>query len=196
LPGSYTHLLSIQFMSLPQSPLTVELALLGFVRHEPRHGYDINRRLTETPELRLIWRMKQSRLYALLARLEEEGLIQATLEPQDGRPPRKVYHMTPDGEIAFTDWLARPVQLPREMRLEFMLKLYFAEQEGQAAVARLIQDQQLVCDGWLAAQEEDDVVSTAFVRAVRGYRRSHIRAIRDWLAWLAIDLAVETQPVE
>ena len=50
------------------------LALLGFVRQQPSHGYDIYRQLMQSPELRLIWRVKQSRLYALLARLEEAGL--------------------------------------------------------------------------------------------------------------------------
>ena len=47
---------------LLQTPLSVELALLGFVRHEPHHGYEIYRRLSETPEFKLIWRVKQSRL--------------------------------------------------------------------------------------------------------------------------------------
>jgi DNA-binding PadR family transcriptional regulator len=172
---------------LLQSPLSVELALLGFVRCEPHHGYDIYRRLTETPELRLIWRVKQSRLYALLSRLEEEGLLRATLEPQDRRPSRKVYSLTPAGESAFRRWLAQPVQLPREMRLEFMLKLYFAGQEPEAT-ALLVRRQQEVCARWLATQESDDSTQP-YVRAVRRYRRGHIEAIGDWLAWLLAEMA-------
>lgn len=175
---------------LLQSPFSVELALLGFVRHQSCHGYEVYRRLSETPELRMIWRMKQSRLYALLSRLEEDGLLRATLESQDGRPPRKVYHLTTAGENAFDRWLVQPVQLPREMRLEFMLKLYFAQDEP-AAVARLIRGQQEVCARWLATQESDNEESATFIRAVRAYRRSHIRAIRDWLAWLAVDWILE-----
>lgn len=178
---------------LLQSPLSIELALLGLVRHEPAHGYEVHRRLVESEDLRLVWRMKQGRLYALLSRLEDEGYLRANLAPQDGRPPRKVYHLTDAGEIAFGRWLVEPVRLPREMRLEFMLKFYFANQEGPAVVAQLIRKQQGVCDHWLAAQEGNDEVSTTFVRAVRGYRLSHIGAIRDWLAWLAVDLVAFTQ---
>lgn len=180
---------------LLQTPLTVEYALLGFVRDEPLHGYEINRRLVETPELQLIWRVKQSRLYALLSRLEEEGLLDAMLEPQDGRPPRKVYHLTPAGVRAFDRWLTQPVQLPREMRLEFMLKLYFALHEGAAAAARLIEEQLKVCDRWLTTQTGGEATS-AYTRAVRRYRRGHIEAIREWLARLPAELVGEKEPVD
>ena len=172
---------------LHQTPLTIEHALLGFVRDEPLHGYEINRRLLETPELRLVWRVKQGRLYALLSRLEEEGLLDAILEPQDGRPPRKVYHLTSDGARAFDRWLTQPVQLPREMRLEFMLKLYFALLAGRETALQLINGQLKICERWLATQTGSDTPSD-YARAVRRYRRGHIEAIRDWLAQLPAEL--------
>ncbi|MBP9656205.1 MAG: PadR family transcriptional regulator [Candidatus Promineofilum sp.] len=172
---------------LLQSPLTIEYALLGFVRREPLHGYEIYHRLVETPELHLVWRVKQSRLYALLARLEEEGQLGATHEPQDGRPPRKVYHLTPTGEAAFGRWLVAPVRLPREMRLEFMLKLYFAGEEGAETVGKLIHAQQAVCEKWPGMWMDDEETAGPFGRAVKLYRRKHIEAIRDWLASLAAE---------
>jgi hypothetical protein len=123
--------------------------------------------------------------------LEDEGLIHATLEPQERRPSRKVFSLTPAGESAFTRWLTQPVRLPREMRLEFMLKLYFAGQEEPEVVALLIRRQQEVCARWLAAQADADA-SRPYVRAVRRYRRGHIEAIRDWLVWLS----AEWTPIE
>lgn len=180
---------------LLQTPLTVEHALLGLVRHEPLHGYEINRRLGAIPELQLVWRMKQSRLYALLSRLEDEGYLHAVLEMQDGRPPRKVYHLTSTGDSAFVRWLTQPVRLPREMRLEFMLKLYFALKEEPEAIPVLIGRQQEVCGRWLEAQGDADQ-SHPYIRVVRRYRRGHIEAIRDWLARLPADLGDETYPAE
>ena len=158
------------------------LALLGFVRRQPRHGYDIYRQLTQSPELRPVWRVKQSRLYALLARLEEMGLLSATAEPQDGRPPRKVFHLTEAGAAAFAEWLAQPVVQPREIRLEFMLKLYFALQEGGQTAARLVERQRAVCAGWLG--EKTTAAEAPFAQAVTAYRRAHVRAIGEWLAGL------------
>jgi len=177
------------------TPLATEIALLGFPRKQPLHGYEIYRRLNETPELRAVWRMKQSRLYALLARLEDDGLLQATQEPQDNRPPRKVFHLTPAGESAFNQWLIEPVRLPREMRLDFMLKLYFASKEAPEIAAMLIQRQQEACAQWLKTQADADATHP-YIRVVRRYRRGHIEAIRDWLAWLPAELVGEEQPVE
>lgn len=180
------HLLNNQIMSpLLQSSLTVEYALLGFVRRQPLHGYEIYRRLVETPDLHLIWRMKQSRLYALLVRLEEEGFLQAAYEPQDSRPPRKVYHLTPEGEAAFSRWLIEPVRLPREMRLEFMLKLYFAREEEADIVMKLVESQQEVCDDWLTMWANEETALSPFGRDVLRYRRKHIETIKDWLASLS-----------
>ena len=172
---------------LLRAPLSTAHALLGFVRHEPLHGYQIYRRLIDTPELKAVWRMKQSRLYALLSRMEEEGLLEAKLEIQATRPPRKVYHLTMAGAQAFDRWLIEPVTIPREMRLDFMLKLYFALHEGQATAACLIKRQQTVCEGWLATQEEDKSNATAYLLAVRRYRRDHIVTIQQWLASLIDD---------
>ena len=182
-------------MNIPlQTSLTTEIALLGFPRKQPLHGYEIYRRLNETPELRAVWRMKQSRLYALLARLEEEGLLQATHEPQDNRPPRKVFHLTPTGESAFSQWLIEPVRLPREMRLDFMLKLYFAMEEEPSIIIELLRRLQAVCDDWLAIQQMKDVTGSTYLAFVRRYRYGHIESIQNWLTMLANEFAGHQNP--
>jgi PadR family transcriptional regulator AphA len=168
----------------PDTVASGSLALLGFVRQQPRHGYDIHRQLSQSPELRSVWRVKQSRLYALLARLEEMGLLMSTAEPQDGRPPRKVFHLTAAGAVAFDEWLAQPVAQPREIRLEFMLKLYFALREGGETAARLVERQRAVCAGWLV--DKGEAADAPFARAVASYRRAHVRAIGEWLDGLQV----------
>lgn len=70
-------------------PASLDMALIGFVQDAPRHGYEIYQLLNGTPELRRIWRIKQSRLYAMLARLEDAGLLRSDVVMQEGRPPRK-----------------------------------------------------------------------------------------------------------
>ena len=168
----------------PEALATGSLALLGFVRQQPSHGYDIYRQLSQSPELRPVWRMKQSRLYALLARLEEAGLLRATAEAQDGRPPRKVFHLTAAGAAAFDAWLTEPVAQPRDIRLEFMLKLYFALQAGGETAARLVERQRAVCAGWLV--DKGEAADAPFARAVASYRQAHVRAIGEWLDGLQV----------
>src|SRR5262245_7706992 len=126
---------------MAQSSLTLEYALLGFLRQQPRHGYEIYQQLSDPNGLWLTWRMKQSQLYALLAKLEEEGFIEATLQLQESRPPRKVFQLTETGDAAFLAWVNSPVAHPRQMRLEFLVKLYFARREGDAVALHLVEQQ-------------------------------------------------------
>ena len=125
-------------MPMTKQPLTVELALLGFLRKEPKYGYEIYQHLTESRNLGLVWSIKQSLLYALLTRLEEEGYLRSNREDQQTRPARKMLHLTPVGEAAFTTWVSSPVPYGRDFRLEFLAKLYFARQDSQATAQTLI----------------------------------------------------------
>ena len=90
--------MSTQSLSNVQATLAPgALALLGFVRRQPRHGYDIYRQLSQAPELRAVWRVKQSRLYALLARREGAWPLLAPHQPPVRRPARKGIRATEAG---------------------------------------------------------------------------------------------------
>ncbi len=53
----------------------MEYILLGFVAQGPIHGYDLHKKIGEPQGIGLIWRIKQSQLYALLDKLEKDGLL-------------------------------------------------------------------------------------------------------------------------
>src|SRR5215207_5283006 len=113
-------------MRTPAAALTIEYALLGYVYERPVHGYEIYQQLSAATGLWQVWHLKQSQLYALLTKLEEAQYLAATLQPQDARPPRKIYHLTETGRNAYENWLTTPVTHGRQMRIEFLAKLYFA----------------------------------------------------------------------
>lgn len=138
-------------MPRAKGPLTLEYALLGFIQSEPTHAYEIHQRLEQTEMLGLVWRLKQHQLYALLERLEGEGYVAATVEPQDNRPPRRMLHLTPSGAAAFRQWLTTPVAHGRDLRQEFMAKLYFARASSAGMVTTLIAQQRKVCQQQIAA---------------------------------------------
>src|SRR6476620_11890304 len=100
------YTLVFQTMSrIERNPLAMEYALLGFLRRRPMHGYEIYQRLADPEGLWLVWRMKQSQLYALLLRLESEGFIASTLQQQDTRPPRKIFRLTRLGRERYLAWV-------------------------------------------------------------------------------------------
>jgi len=169
---------------MARSQLTIEHALLGFLYHQPRHGYEIYQQLRTDDGLGLVWRLKQSQLYALLTKLEQQAYITATLEPQDTRPPRKMLQLTAAGRDAFLNWLRTPVPQGRKIRLEFMAKLYFARRLEPAGAATLIDGQRDICRAWLAslqAQAEALSQERPFEWLVYQFRMGQIKAMINWL---------------
>jgi DNA-binding PadR family transcriptional regulator len=165
-------------------PLSTEYALLGFLRRQPMHGYEIHQQLSDATGLGLVWRLKQSQLYALLAKLEREGYVITTIEYQDARPPRKMFELTEVGRQAFQKWVRRPVPQGRKLRLDFVAKLYFAQREGPEVVTQLIEGQRTACRNWLNEQEEESEVlrySHPYDWLVHKFRVGQIEAMLTWL---------------
>jgi PadR family transcriptional regulator AphA len=166
-----------------RTPLSIEWSLLGFLAEQPMHGYEIHQHLSQAAELGLVWHLKQSRLYALLTRLEERGYVDYTMEPQDPRPPRKVYALTPEGRAALDAWLQSPVKHGRDFRLEFLAKLYFAQQESKAMLHALFEAQRSLCQRWLEQQQAalDALEPGTFEWLVYRFRLGQVQATVQWL---------------
>jgi PadR family transcriptional regulator AphA len=165
-------------------PLAIEHALLGFLRERPMHAYEIHQTLMRPAEIGLVWHLKQSLVYVMLDRLEEAGYITTTLEPQNSRPPRKLLHMTAGGRAAFERWLVLPVAHGRDFRLEFLAKLYFANQDDLATVATLLTAQRAACQEWLGdlrMQAETLARERDYDWLVLQFRIGQLEAIMSWL---------------
>ncbi len=83
---------------------TSSLVLLSVLSRskEPMYGYQIAKLLEENgPDLPL---MKQGTLYPVLRSLEENGLLESTVEPSVSGPPRRYYKITKDGRAALDEW--------------------------------------------------------------------------------------------
>jgi DNA-binding PadR family transcriptional regulator len=165
-------------------PLSTEFALLGFLRRQSMYGYEIHQQLSAATGLGLVWRLKQSQLYALLTKLEREGYVATTIEYQDARPPRKMFELTEAGRRAFQDWVQQPVPQGRKLRLDFLAKLYFAQFEGAEVAARLIERQRAACLNWLHQQEGEIEAlrhSQPYDWLVHKFRLGQIEAMLAWL---------------
>jgi PadR family transcriptional regulator, regulatory protein AphA len=169
---------------LLRQPLTVEHALLGFLHERPMHGYEIHQHLAGLAGLGLVWQVKQSHLYAMLDKLEGDGYIAGRQQAQDTRPPRRIFRLTGAGRKAFRDWLSRPVSHGREIRLEFMAKLYFARREGPEWVEGLIARQREECADWrakLLVQAAASPGPGSFEWLVYQFRVRQVESMLDWL---------------
>jgi DNA-binding PadR family transcriptional regulator len=163
----------------------LEIALLGLLRAHPRHAYELHQLLQEGAEpLGIIWRLKQSNLYALLAKLEEAGYVASTVELHGARPPRKILRLTPQGREAFAEWMKSPVEHGRDFRLEFLAKLYFATQASASTVRDLLSMQRQACVRWIAelrAQLDTGDPDKPFERLIFEFRLTQSEATLRWL---------------
>jgi DNA-binding PadR family transcriptional regulator len=125
--------------------MSSEFALLGLLLDGPKHGYELARRFSPETPLGDICHLEMSMLYALLKKQEKAGYIEAQLESQGTRPPKRIFHLTDLGRAAFMDWVRAPVSRTPEIRLDFLVKLYFARQLGSDDVGALIGRQIEVC---------------------------------------------------
>ncbi|HEX6206211.1 MAG TPA: PadR family transcriptional regulator [Solirubrobacterales bacterium] len=96
--------------------------ILGFVRNEPRSGYEIKALVDNST--RFFWAASYGQIYPELKRLAEAGLITGSDSPTGGRK-RTIYEITADGEEELRAWL-RQTPETFEMRDEGLLKLFFA----------------------------------------------------------------------
>jgi len=126
-----------------------------------------------------VWQVKQSQLYALLNRLEEEGYVSTELEFQDSRPPRKMFALTTEGHATFQTWITQPVKHGRDMRLDFLVKLHFARQVGENVAQNLVDSQRIICQSW--QDERENSPQGSFEWLIDEFRRGQIDAMLTWL---------------
>ena len=96
--------------------------LLGLLDMRPMTGYDIKKILEIS--FSDVWSESYGNIYPTLQRFLQSGLAEKTVERQEGKPDRIVYHITPQGREELIQWLKKPYQ-KRHVRYEFLMKLLF-----------------------------------------------------------------------
>lgn len=165
------------------SPLTLEYILLGLLSRQPMHGYSLYKEVCGFEGIAQVWHIKQSQLYALLDKLEKDGYLLANVLPNENRPPRKEYHLTPAGRSVFETWLNSPVHHGRDVRQEFLARLYFVLKEGQSQALSLIKKQFLACQEWKIQMEQQcsRLAPGSYEWVVLRYRLNQTEATIRWL---------------
>lgn len=178
-----------------------EYAMLGLLYSQPMHGYEMFQQF-QKGILSQIIRLEMSQMYAFLKKLERLEFIKAHLEEQGARAPRKVFHITEAGRQAFTRWLTEPLIRPREIRIFFLIKLYFVQRFMPEEMPRLIEQQIAACRRFLQKLEARHIPrdatalsmsdETFFERVVLRERIYQTRSLLEWLQELKRDLAAAT----
>jgi DNA-binding PadR family transcriptional regulator len=153
------------------------------------YGYDLARHFGAGQPLAEIIHLEPGMLYHHLKRLDRAGWVEGWLEPQGSRPPRQVYRITAAGRDELWRWLAEPVARTREIRLEFLVKLYFARRLDPELATRLVAEQrdrlrhlEVSLADQIAALTNAGDGDRTFTRLVLDLRLAQTRAALEWLA--------------
>lgn len=163
--------------------MPAEHAILGLLSTDDGsgHGYDLARNFSDGQPLAAVLRLEPGMLYHHLKKMEKAGWVTSAVVPQPSRPPRQVYRITESGREELDRWMREPVTHTREIRLEFLVKLYFARRFDPELEARLIAEQLAALEKIEAHLGSQADVADPFIRQVYDLRLAQTRAAIAWI---------------
>ena len=162
--------------------LPVRFAALGFLVESPMHGYELRQRLTDG--LGTLWGIASSQLYNVLHRLEDEGWIDSHAESDSSRPTRTVYAITPTGMRSFESWITSPVEHLRDVRVEFLAKIYFLRRLSPERIDAFVESQIRLLENLeskLSRRRRLEIDDAQLGEIAVSFRTKQIRSLIDWL---------------
>jgi DNA-binding PadR family transcriptional regulator len=115
----------------------LELAILGLLKEQPMHGYQLSRELSES--LGGFWRVSYGSLYPTLRRLEREGAVEANLEAEARGRRKTTYVITEKGEKLFFELLQETPHDNSTEDTRFRVRLAFFRYLPPEARIRLLE---------------------------------------------------------
>lgn len=167
--------------------MTPEHALLGVLATSESgagHGYDLARSFAPDSPLGSVLHLEAGMIYHHVKKLEKLGWLRLI---SDGgrRPGRRTVAITDEGRAELHRWLAEPVQHTREIRLEFLVKLYLALRLELITATRLVDEQRRLLAAVHAGLMHEDTPAPAaapeFGALVRHLRVMQTAAAMSWL---------------
>jgi DNA-binding PadR family transcriptional regulator len=155
-----------------------KLLLLGLLRKQEMHGYQlyefIDRYLSTCTD------MKKSTAYYLLNKMGHDEWITEEVSQEGNRPPRRVYRLTPKGEVAFQQLLREnltrydPAHFTGDVGIAFIDEI-----DPEESLALLVERRKKM----LSAQEETEKVPehSGSMHWVIEHQRHHIAAELVWM---------------
>lgn len=95
--------------------------LASLENHPNRCGYDLMKAFNCS--VGQFWNASHQQIYRELAKMERRGWLSSKSQPQVGKPDKKLYHITPAGHEALSQWLTEPLK-PEAVRKTLLIKLY------------------------------------------------------------------------
>lgn len=117
--------------------MDIKTTCLAILSKGDASGYEIKKTFEDGP-FSQIQDAGFGSIYPALARLRGDDLVTVTEMPQNGRPGKKVYSITPSGRLALIDALGEP-SVPDRFRSDFLFRMLFAHLLGPSDLEAVIE---------------------------------------------------------
>ncbi|MBW4652094.1 MAG: PadR family transcriptional regulator [Kaiparowitsia implicata GSE-PSE-MK54-09C] len=94
--------------------------ILVLLANTPRSGYDVSKCFDDS--VGCFWKASQQQVYRELARMEQQGLVEFEAVPQEGKPDKKIYRVTPVGMQELSAWFTEPTD-PAPIREDLLVRV-------------------------------------------------------------------------
>ena len=159
-----------------------DFLILGMLHLQPTHPYELFTQLNNTSGIGLIWRFKRTNLYQDINTLQAQDLITHIVQKNSNRPEKKVYNLTKKGLEQFEQWVETPVQHGREIRAQFMAKLYFLRilypERTELMITKQIKALRSECKRFVVKSTDTE---TEFSVILASYRLHQLNSTINWL---------------
>lgn len=100
----------------------LDYIILGMLFNCCLTGYDLKKHIENG--VGVFYRASYGSIYPTLTHLSSQGLVSA-MQQSRGARVKKVYEITPDGKLAFLEWLKRPLDINENGNHSHLVKVYF-----------------------------------------------------------------------
>lgn len=165
--------------------------ILTILLENPSSGYDISKRFEDG--ISCYWNASQQQIYRELTKMEKEGLVEHRTVPQTGKPDKKIYSITAQGQQKILDWSLQQTE-PTVIREELLVRILAARHLPKAqTLAELQRRRQLHAErlshfietktyyldhGHFLDEEPHDLDIYRYMTLLRG-----LRFEQSWVEW-------------
>ncbi|MGW8064272.1 PadR family transcriptional regulator [Streptomyces ziwulingensis] len=131
--------------------MSLKYAVLAALLEGEASGYELSKVFDVS--LANFWPATPQQLYRELERLAGDGLIEARTVPQERRPTKRLFTLTPAGRERLSAFAAEPTRRPTAIRDEFLIKMQAMDGVDPADVRTLVEERRTWALGKLARYE-------------------------------------------
>ena len=163
--------------------------ILGLINYHEMTGYEIMQAFRDS--LNFFWKAQTSQIYRELQTLEKKNWVSKTYVPQQGKPDKNVFSITPEGKAELLLWLAKD-EAVMATRNPLLMKVFFmgerSREENICYFERLIEEHEKLLEGLTPVPEYIKAYSTyldekekaLFWQMTVDYGRRNMQMCIDW----------------